>query len=827
MIREWEEDQTDDSLYIVDMVLKQIAKLDDVNSIEELNGILPGMLDAIGSCVGADQVLLIEREKEEPLSEWLGELEQGNPAVFLGSDQKKIVALPIFARNEWSGYIQIEHPSRPISDRSLRLLTAVGSHLGSLKMNLQMRSVLERKQRQLEQSLNKVEYEKKLQDALCIEYTSLHLCDLLNDKISTIKFGDHYGVSKLEDQVENYEERKEFFSYTARMQFYYDHYLVQESAPDFMKKLGRENLMQILEKQKRAVFRIRVKKNGTGRQYFEVQIVRIPEMEGFHVIMGYRYLDDLMEERERQEEEIRLNHEIINSISKIYETIYRMDLPADFYEEVSAGKEIHHLTGKCGNITKGFEEETRNSVSAEHQEMMRQFLDISTLPERLKQEETISTEYQSLNGRWYLARFIVKKRDENGLVTNVLYVLREIDEQKKQELKYQMKLLETAEEAKRANMAKTDFLKRMSHDLRTPINGIRGMLEMSEHFPEDTGKLRECRRKIMDSSDYLLNLVNSMLEMNKLETGQLLHQEIAFDLLDVVRDFESVIGTQAAEKGVFMQNCGNPIEHMHLIGSPLYVRQILMNIGSNAVKYTPEGGSIQVSCTEIPLSPKKAMFRFTIADTGIGMSKEFQKHIYEAFVQENTALDMAHLGVGLGMSICRQLVEFLQGTIQFESEQGKGTTFVVELPFELNTEREESDEKQMMKQYDLAGKKILLAEDNALNAEITSFILEEAGASVDIAENGRSALERYRDSKMGTYSLILMDIMMPQMNGYEAAKAIRQLDREDAASIPIIAMSANAFQDDMMESKKSGMTLHLAKPIDEKKLLSAVCRYAV
>lgn len=693
-------------------------------------------------------------------------------------------------------------------------------------------AVLEDKQHQLEESWRRLEHEKRLFDALCIDYTSVHYCDLLNDRIVTIKYGNHLDAEQVARSMTDNGTKPEFWCYSARIQYYFDNYIVQETAPDFVEKLSPQNLMKLLEHQRRVVYRIHIKPNSSGQQHFEVQIVRLIDDAGFKVIMGYRYNDDVIEEQERRQaelesalEEAKLNNEIISSISKIYETIYRMDLTTGIYEEISAGKEIHRLTGKHGMIKERFDDVRENIVAQLYQEHMREFLDISTLPERLKYDETISIEYQAVSGWWYLARFIVKKRDASGQVTHVLFVIREINEQKKQELRYQKQLMETAEEAKRANMAKTDFLRRMSHDIRTPINGIRGMLEMSEYFPEDTERLKECRQKMWTSSEYLLNLVNSVLDMNKLESGKLTLQEIPFDLMEVFHDLDNVIGTQAQEKGIFMLTCEHEVKHYHLLGSPLYVRQIFMNIGNNAVKYTESGGSIEISCVEHFLNETEALFCFTVKDSGIGMSPEFQKHIYESFAQEHTELDAAHSGVGLGMSICKQLVELLHGTIRFESEQGVGTSFYVELPMKIDRLYKETRREKNREAVSLLNKKILLAEDNELNMEIAKFILEQAGAIVETANNGRQAVELYADSETNEYALILMDIMMPELNGYEASLKIRQMEREDAKEIPIIAMSANVFQDDIAESRKAGMNHHLAKPIDGKRLLSTVREY--
>lgn len=661
--------------------------------------------------------------------------------------------------------------------------------------------------------------------ALCMDYTSIHYCNLQKDTIFTIKTASVSYEAIVKQAEDNDEMTKTLSSFSMRMQYYYEHYIVKESAPDFMEIFSADALMNVLKQEKRVLYRFRAKPNSKGQQYFEVQIARIPDADCTEVVMGFRYIDDLMGNQEYQKTkledalaEARLNNEIISSISKIYWMIYRMDLVKGMYEEVSAGEEMHRLTGKRGNITEMFRDTVDNVIAPEYQDIMRVFLDVSTLSERMQNRETISMEYLAADGIWYMARFIVKKRDEFKRVTHVLYLVIEIDDQKRQAMEYQEKLRIAAEEAERANIAKTDFLRRMSHDIRTPINGILGMLQVAEHFADDTEKLYEFRKKMRDSAEYLLNLVNSFLDMNKLESGKLSPQDIPFDFRDVLRDLDNLIGPQALEKGITLKFSKNQVIHNHMIGSPLYLRQIFMNIGTNAVKYTEPGGEIDVSCEETPISDEVSVYRLTVADTGIGIGDEFKEHIFEAFAQEEKEMVEAKHGTGLGMAICKQLTDLLNGKIWFESEKGKGTTFVVEIPIRLNSDKLLEDEEKKISSK-LVGKKVLIVEDNALNAEITQLLLEQAGVISDIAENGKLAVDQFLASASGEYQAILMDIMMPIMNGYEATRKIRALEREDAKTIPIIAMSANAFQEDIKESKAAGMNKHLAKPINEKKLL--------
>lgn len=681
------------------------------------------------------------------------------------------------------------------------------------------------------ESIEERKKENRIWDALCVDYTSVHYCDLQTDTISTIKTGAASYAGLVMQAKEDEDMARKLKSFSYRMKYYYEHYIVQESAPDFLEIFSADALMEALRIQKRVIYRFRAKPNRSEQQYFEIQVARILDGRGSEVVMGFRYIDDLMGMQEYQKTkledalaEARLNNEIISSISKIYWMIYRMDLVNGIYEEVSAGEEMHRLTGKSGNITEMLRETVDNMIAPEYQEIMRLFLNVSTLSDRMKNRETISREYLAADGIWYMARFIVKKRDENRRVTNVLYLVIEIDGQKRQALKYQEELRVAAEEAKRANIAKTDFLRRMSHDIRTPINGILGMLQVAEHFADDTEKLRECRGKMKDSAEYLLNLVNSVLDMNKLESGKILPQENPFDFSDVLRDIDNLVGTQAIEKGIKLKFSKHNVIHNYLIGSPLYLRQIFMNIGTNAVKYTEPGGEIDISCEEIPIHEEMSLYRLTVKDTGIGIGDEFKDRIFEAFAQEKSGMIEAKQGTGLGMAICKQLTDLLNGKIWFESEKGKGTTFVVEIPIRLDQNKIFEDEKKI-KASKIEGKKILIVEDNELNAEIVQVMLEQAGAIVEIASNGEQAVELFTVSRPGEYAVVLMDIMMPVMNGYEATRAIRGLEREDAEKIPIIAMSANAFQEDVMECRAVGMNRHLAKPLNEKKLMLAIEEY--
>ena len=395
-------------------------------------------------------------------------------------------------------------------------------------------------------------------------------------------------------------------------------------------------------------------------------------------------------------------------------------------------------------------------------------------------------------------------------------------EQEKDE-KYKSELLIAAKKAEAANEAKTEFLQRMSHDIRTPINGICGLVNMADHYADDTEKQTEYRTKVKEASNLLLELVNEILDMSKLESGEVVLEEIPFNLSSISREVFIVIEQMAAEQNIRIMWEKKEITHRDLIGSPGYVKRVMMNILSNAVKYNRENGQIYISCMEIPSEqPEMTTMEFVCRDTGIGMTEEFQKCVFEPFAQEHTGSRAKFTGTGLGLSISRKLVEKMGGTITFESEKGVGTTFVIRVPFKIDLDADKREESKDVSEKSIKGMHVLLAEDNELNMEIAEFLLQNEGAEVTKAWNGQEIVELFRKSESGEFDVILMDIMMPIINGYEAAKRIRSLDREDAKKIPIIAMTANAFTEDRIRAKEAGMDEHVAKPIDVELLIKVI-----
>ena len=381
-------------------------------------------------------------------------------------------------------------------------------------------------------------------------------------------------------------------------------------------------------------------------------------------------------------------------------------------------------------------------------------------------------------------------------------------------------------ELRTSNMAKTDFLRRMSHDIRTPLNGIRGVTAIAEYYADDMEKQAECRHKVMQASGFLMELVNNVLNMNKLESGEMKPENKPFDLIELLTETASIVEMQGQEYAIHFQMQMGKHKYRHLIGSPLYLKQVLQNIGGNAVKYNRAGGAVTFASEDVAYSDGRAVIKFTCTDTGRGMSREFLVHAFEPFSQENTDARTTFTGTGLGLAITKQMVELMEGTISLKSEQNVGTTISVTIPFRIDVDyTEPQEDAKPADAASLEGVHVLLVEDNELNMEIAEFLLKKAGITVTTAYNGQEAVDVFRTKAAGTFDVILMDVMMPVMDGLTAAREIHATNRVDAAEIPIFAMTANAFYDDVRQSREAGMVEHLSKPIQEQELLDAIRRH--
>lgn len=386
------------------------------------------------------------------------------------------------------------------------------------------------------------------------------------------------------------------------------------------------------------------------------------------------------------------------------------------------------------------------------------------------------------------------------------------------------KALHKAEEA---SAAKTEFLSNMSHDIRTPINGIMGMLDIAEENFDDKARVKDCIAKMRGAASHLLSLVNDVLDMSKIESGSMQMLNTPFDLRVLLDSCCGILEGQITERNMTFTKQIGPFWHPYLVGSELHIRQVLINILSNAVKYTPDGGEINFRARETLFEEGLVHLRMEIKDNGIGMSEEFMQHIFEPFTQEQRTSRTTYKGTGLGMAITKKLVDQMHGSLDVESEPGKGSTFILRLSLPVGEcPANAPDPMEEKRAPDLKGLHLLLAEDNELNAEIAVTLLEEQGAKITAVTNGKEALEAIQNAAPRTYDAILMDVMMPEMNGLEATRCIRAFEGKGPdEGTPIIAMTANVFADDVKACLDAGMNSHVGKPLDMKILMAEILKY--
>ncbi len=519
---------------------------------------------------------------------------------------------------------------------------------------------------------------------------------------------------------------------------------------------------------------------------------------------------------------------MLKALETIYFSLFYVDLREDSYSTIYAADWLRPAVGDRGRYTE-LKRMFLNTMAVQaYREELERKMSISFIREALSREnltdirKSFYTDYQGTRGttvRWCRNTVTVVDFDDDGKPKHVLALIQDVDKEKKKEAEYQTQILKEAHDAKVANNAKTEFLRRISHDIRTPLNGIQGCIEMSAAHPEDALLQSRCREKALVSLHTLMELVNSVLDMSKLESSELVLAEEKFSLSALLDEVDIIIQPQAEARGIryeVLRTGTLPVDSV--IGSPRHLTQVLMNLVSNAVKYGTPGGFIRLNTRLMTSDDKTVTYEFRCQDDGLGMSPEFQTHMYEPFAQEGNGARTTYEGTGLGLSIVKKLVDAMGGTITCQSERGVGTTFCVRLTLRRAAKPEPVRVNEKAK-TSLAGIRILLVEDNELNMEIAETFLTEDGANVTKAWNGREAVEAFAASPEGYFDLILMDIMMPEMDGLEATKAIRQLGRKDAKTVPISAMSANAFSDDVQRSREAGMNGHISKPVDEQKLL--------
>lgn len=719
----------------------------------------------------------------------------------------------------------------------------------------------EHQNQQLQEMYQQLADEKKVLDQLCTDYTAVYQVNVDTGAFSILHLASGTNASRLLGQ--NYATYDEFTDH------YVEAYLYPEARETLRSWFRVENIRKMLSEHPRVTGHYESMPTPSGQRFFEAQIVRTHDAQGqMYALIGFRCIDPIMERETAIQKELKealdasqLRYEIISAIAKAYTTIVRIDLVQDTVEQITDHSESAKITQgeKCASV--GLRKICDALVAPAYREAVKKFMDLSTLAERMQQDEILDTEYQMVDGSWHRLSFIVKKRDEAGRVTNVLATVRSTSDVKRRELN----LVYQAHAAKREGEMKARFLSNMSHDIRTPLNGVIGLVNLAEQYPENLEMLTKIRTRERETLQYLVSLVNDILDMNKLASGALEERELDFDIVETLLEINRNAQRKAEQKGVHYQiDWGrDDIRHTALRGNPVYLSRILTNIVDNAIKFSEPGSTVHVWGEELtdadnasataavttqdsPASgasaadpareatsaaaetlaqaaaPQKTIFRFYCEDQGCGMSEETLHRVGMAFTQEAETSRTQYQGAGLGLAITKQLVERMGGQMKIESTLGVGTKVMIELPFGIGEKSSIHATGQNFDEISVEGIRALVVEDNELNRDIATFMLENHGIEVTPAVDGQEAVEIFANSAPGYFGAIYMDIMMPRMNGLDATRAIRAMKRRDAHVIPIIAMSANAFADDIINGRLAGMNRHLAKPVDEDGMIRAL-----
>ena len=713
-----------------------------------------------------------------------------------------LIAFPISVHEKLIGFVGVDNPDMEKSNLLHRLLSLLGKYVGTMikdHKNEQMRL-------EVVASKSRLDYQLEMDEIL--RGAQIGIWTLEMDDVKAPRLHPNptmctlLGVSQEMSPEEVY-------------QFWYHRLPPKYVTPvlDYIQKVIHESYSEITYPWNHPLL---------GQIWIRCGGILYPDYQGNGIcIRGYH------QDVTRNIENERKYQNLTAATSQIYHAIYHIDLIQDRIEKLAGANQNYTPTGVVTSATAHLNDILEKMVAPSHHEIMQYFFDLTTVNDRLHGKLFISREYPSPQGIWRRATFIVQNRDTDDDVTEILYVTQIIDDYKQKELAYQQELVKAVESANQANTAKTDFLNRMSHDIRTPLNGILGMLDIAQKNETNPKALLECHEKMRTAAFHLKALVNDVLDMQRMETDRFFLEQIPFDIREILDNCWSMLEAQASRLDITLKKIKpGSLKYPYLIGSPLHIRQIFMNLLSNAIKYNKPGGSISVHAKIIRQVHQNVIYKFIISDTGIGISPEFQKHIFEPFAQEDTGARTIYKGTGLGMAIVHRLVQEMGGTIQLKSEKNVGSTFTLILPFTIDEHQPSaSAETATDTPADLTDLHILVVEDNELNLEIAVFSLEAAGLNVSTAINGLEAVRLFEKSKPYEYDIILMDIMMPVMNGLDAAKAIRGLSRPDATTVPIIALSANAFAEDIQKSKNAGINEHLAKPLEMDKVLKVIASY--
>lgn len=677
---------------------------------------------------------------------------------------------------------------------------------------------------ELEESNRILNERNQVLSALSRYYTTVLLCDLKQDTFEIIK-ADAFTYN---DNEEKQELVRGSNCYSERIRYFFENVLVKDSAPEYLERLLPDHLMKELKETDIIELYHKTIPNENGFKHFLARAIRLSyDEEHFKIILSFYSVDEII----KKEQEIELQREIIAGLGKEYFSVLAVDLDKDqvfsYRESEKNGRIISDFCRECDNRwSKIIPSYAKVMVSDNTNGEFEKQLGLEALRSQEK-DFSMTYEFKSETGiNYHQVRVAyVKKKDGTRMA---VVGTRNIDSLIKKERMQEEKLKKAYDVAKSANKAKTEFLNNMSHDIRTPMNVILGYNQLMKSLLTEPKQL-DYQKKIEQSGKLLLSIINNVLDMAQIESGNMKVDENFEIVGEVVDEILSTFSSEAEEKEIHLSS-SMQVTHKNIMCDSTKIRKIYVNLVSNAIKYTSSGGNITITVEELPCEKEGYMkVKSEIKDTGIGMSKEYLPTLFEPFSREHNTTTGKVGGTGLGMAIVKKMVDLMGGSIEVESEPGKGTIFTFTLMHKIADKKYYSRKIETAESSDsgekLRGKHVLLAEDNNLNAEIAVAVLEKTGLVIDRVEDGIQCVSRIEQLPSDTYDLILMDIQMPNMDGYKATQCIRHLNDKKKAEIPIIAMTANAFEEDKKRAIDAGMNGHIAKPVEIDKLVSEISKY--
>ena len=836
-------DDIKSQLYYMDEILHKISSMSQAENEKQLDNMTLSMLKSIGKYTAADRAYVFEwsSEKKESFKntfEWcaagiepqiqnlqevpvclmqnwvetfiqkkniiiydLEEIAKETPQeyeILKPQNIHSLIAMPIYTNHKFIGFIGLDNPNLNQDRMSMNLLSDVGCHLGSVRENLRMMKELMIKNRIL--------------SGLSRDYTTAFVLNLDTDEYEFV-------FNQKTNHAQKHEELRAFSDYV-------DAYASTFALPEFRdvmrRELDRNEIKKHFETEDEYHFSFETSPNAAGLSCFQAHIVKEYEEGSHFAFLGFRSIDEIVQKERFYKDSLqKVNQALKHQLDMITSALpggvkISNDDPEYSFKYVS-----EHFAQMLGYDTPEelMEASGGTIVDLAHPDDLEQGI-AQALEQYSKADHyEITYRMRCKNGSWkYIEDRGHKIRKPDGVIEHWNLIL------DKNELVEKTIALESE---KKANQSKSDFLSRMSHDMRTPLNGIIGLMDICMKHPEDRILVDSSRLKARVAADHLLSLINDTLELSKLENEEVKLAKEDFYLPELLHEVETIAQMRADEECITIHFMDAPysIPYPNLIGSSLHVKQIFLNLITNSIKYNHKNGTVDCYLKEEKESDERVLVDVTIKDTGIGMSEDFLKNIFRPFVQADQGARSQYKGTGLGMAIVKELLDRMGGTIQIDSVENQGTTIHVVIPFEIAEEPAVVQEMSELPKENLSGCRILLAEDNELNREIAAFLLKDEGISVTEAEDGQQAVECFLKMPEGYYDAVLMDIMMPVMDGYQAARAIRVSGKKDAEMIPIVAITANAFAEDKRKTMEAGMDAHLSKPLNVQELMDTIRKF--